>query len=89
MNEEPSTRHKHSDRSRAGPQYQILFRGGVMDGHQALRSTLPEFIDIPIEDVLGGYSAIRYKHAEVLLGTQTAVYEMERMPGASEDAANS
>ena len=56
--------------------YQIVLKGGVMDGHTSYRETLPEFIEIPTENRSGGYHAIRYKHAGIIIGSQTFTYEL-------------
>jgi hypothetical protein len=58
------------------PKHKIVFKGGVMEGHESFRDTLPDYIEIP-SDTAGSYRALRYQKREPILGTEIVVYELE------------
>lgn len=57
--------------------YQILFCGGIMDGHRSRQVNLPVYIEIVTEDEWGDHSQVRYRQAGLLDEEQLAIYEID------------
>jgi hypothetical protein len=57
--------------------FQILFCGGVLDGHRSSRESLPISIEVVVQDGLGFRNEVRYRNAGVVLDGRIAIYELD------------
>jgi hypothetical protein len=58
--------------------FEVMFRGGPMDGLRSMRGTLPAFLDFPkiAPTTPGGYVIARYRRAETVIPGPLTIYEL-------------
>ena len=57
--------------------FEIMFCGGVLDGHRSKRTSLPSFIEVVIQDGMGLQNEVRYRHAGEVDEGGMAIYELD------------
>jgi hypothetical protein len=57
--------------------FDILFCGGVLDGHRWTQYSLPASIEVVVQDGTGFRNEVRYRNAGVIDEGRIAIYELD------------